>query len=175
MQFLYHIHSIISLCFFNNINIGGKYFDFPWYLKKDHTIINTSVYTETVNCWRYNWEISNNNNDPDAKFCVPDFVKNINIKVFNLIPRTNEARHIEWHETCKCKFRLDVSVFNNKHRWKNNKSICECKELIDKGICNKGFVWNLSNYECQCDKSCHINMNFYENIWNIKIVGVEKI
>ena len=59
MQFLYHIHSIISLCFFNNINIGGKYFDFPWYLKKDHTIINTSVYTETVNCWRYNWEISN--------------------------------------------------------------------------------------------------------------------
>ena len=54
MQFLYHIHSIISLCFFNNINIGGKYFDFPWYLKKDHTIINTSVYTETVNCWRYN-------------------------------------------------------------------------------------------------------------------------
>ena len=117
----------------------------------------------------------NNNNDPDAKFCVPDFVKNINIKVFNLIPRTNEARHIEWHETCKCKFRLDVSVFNNKHRWKNNKSICERKELIDKGICNKGFVWSLSNYECQCDKSCHIDMNFYENIWNIKIVGVEKI
>ena len=28
--------------------------------------------------------------------------------------RTNEARHIEWHETCKCKCRLDASVYNNK-------------------------------------------------------------
>ena len=24
--------------------------------------------------------------------------------------RTNEARHIEWHETCKCKLRLNASV-----------------------------------------------------------------
>ena len=29
--------------------------------------------------------------------------------------RTNETRHIKWHETCKCKCRLDASVFNNKH------------------------------------------------------------
>ena len=44
----------------------------------------------------------NNINDPHSKLCVPDFVKNINIKVFNLMLRTNEARHIKWHETCKC-------------------------------------------------------------------------
>ena len=43
----------------------------------------------------------NNINDPYAKLCVPDVVKNINVKVFNLIWRTNETRHIEWHETCK--------------------------------------------------------------------------
>ena len=30
--------------------------------------------------------------------------------------RTNETRHIEWHETCKCKCRLDTSVCNNKQR-----------------------------------------------------------
>ena len=23
-------------------------------------------------------------------------------------------RHIEWHETCKCKCRLDASICNNK-------------------------------------------------------------
>ena len=28
--------------------------------------------------------------------------------------RTNEARHVKWHETCKCKCRLDASVCNNK-------------------------------------------------------------
>ena len=37
----------------------------------------------------------NNINDPYAKFCVPDTIKNINVKVFNLMSRTNETRHIE--------------------------------------------------------------------------------
>ena len=37
----------------------------------------------------------NNINDPYAKMCVPDVVKNLNVKVFNLMLRTNETRHIE--------------------------------------------------------------------------------
>ena len=49
----------------------------------------------------------NNINDTCAKLCVPDVVKNINVKVFNLMARTNETRHIKWHETCECKCRLD--------------------------------------------------------------------
>ena len=34
-------------------------------------------------------------NDPYAKLCVPDVVKNINVKVFNLMLRSNETRHME--------------------------------------------------------------------------------
>ena len=34
----------------------------------------------------------NNINYPYAKICVADVVKNLNIKVFNLMPRTNETR-----------------------------------------------------------------------------------
>ena len=37
----------------------------------------------------------NNINDPYAKLCVPDVVRNINIKVFNLMSRTNETRHVK--------------------------------------------------------------------------------
>ena len=37
----------------------------------------------------------NDINDPYAKFCVPDLVKNINVKVFNLMACTNQTRHIE--------------------------------------------------------------------------------
>ena len=40
--------------------------------------------------------------------------------------RTNETRHTEWHETCKCKCRLDASVCNNKQRWNDDKCRCEC-------------------------------------------------
>ena len=54
----------------------------------------------------------NNINNPYAKLCVPDVVKNLNAKIFNLMSRTNEKRHIKWHETCKWKCRLDASVCN---------------------------------------------------------------
>ena len=63
----------------------------------------------------------NNNNDPYAKMCVPDVVKNLNIKVFNLMSWTNEMRHIKSHKTCKCKCRLDSSVCNNTRRWNEDK------------------------------------------------------
>ena len=37
----------------------------------------------------------NNINYPSAKICVPDVVENLNVKVFNLMSRTNETRFIE--------------------------------------------------------------------------------
>ena len=98
----------------------------------------------------------NNINNPHAKMCVPDVVENLNVKVFNLMSRTNETRHIKWHETCKCKCRLDASVCNDKQRWNDDKCRCECKELIDKGVCDRGYIWNPSNCECECDKSCDV-------------------
>ena len=49
----------------------------------------------------------NNINDPYAKICVPDIGKDLNVKVFNLMSRTNETSHIKWRETRKCKCRLD--------------------------------------------------------------------
>ena len=42
----------------------------------------------------------NNINDPYAKMCVPDVIKNLNVEVFNLMSRTNETRHVKWRETC---------------------------------------------------------------------------
>ena len=62
---------------------------------------------------------------------------------------TNETRHINWHESCKCICRLDPVICNNKQRWNEDKCRwfvfvfffykcrCECKELIDKGVCDK--------------------------------------
>ena len=106
----------------------------------------------------------NNINDPYAQLCVPHVVKNLNAKVFNLMSRTNETRHTEWHETCKCKCRRDSSVCNNKQRWNEYKCRCECKELIDNGLCDKEFICNPSNCECECDKSCDISEYLdYEN------------
>ena len=62
--------------------------------------------------------------------------------------RTNETRQIEWHETCKCKFRLNDIACN------------------DKGACDKGFIWNPSNCECKYYKSC--DFSEYLNYKNCK-------
>ena len=98
----------------------------------------------------------NNINDPYARICVPDIVKNLNVKVFNLITRTNETKFIEWHEKCKCLCRLDKIICNNKQKWNKDKCRYDCKKLIDKGVCNKGYTWNPSNCECECDKACDV-------------------
>ena len=108
--------------------------------------IRTSKYTGSCN----------NINNPYPKLCVPEIVKNLNIKLFNLMSRTNETRHIEWHEMCKCKCRLDLSVCNNKQRWNEDKCRCECKALNDKSVCGKGFICNPSHCKCECDKLCDI-------------------
>ena len=98
----------------------------------------------------------NNINDPYVNIWVPDVVKSLNVKPFNLMSRTNKTRHIEWHEAWNCKCRLDASVYNNKQRWNDDKCWCECKESIHKGVCDKGCIWNSSNCECEHDKSCDL-------------------
>ena len=70
--------------------------------------------------------------------------------------KTNETRHTEWHETCKCDCKFGANSCNNKQRWNKNKCRCECRELIDKGMCDKEFIWNPSN----CDGGEYLD---YEN------------
>ena len=62
-------------------------------------IINVS--TNEPMCYPYSITINkckgscNTINGSYAKLRVPDTIKNINVKVFNLVSRTNETRHIE--------------------------------------------------------------------------------
>ena len=117
---------------------------------------NSIFYPFSIKTSKYSGNC-NNINDPYGKMCIADVVKNLNVKVFNIMSRINKTRHIKWHETCKCKCRLDASVCNNKQRWNDDKCRCECKELIDKGVCDKGSIWNPNNCECECDKSCDVD------------------
>ena len=69
----------------------------------------------------------NNINNPYAKMCVPDTVKNLNVEVYNLMSQTNETRHTKWHGTCKCICRLDKIICNSEQCWNEDKCRCECK------------------------------------------------
>ena len=58
----------------------------------------------------------NNINNPSAEICVPDVIKDLNVKVFNLLSITNEIKFIKWHEKCQCICSLNAIVCNNKQR-----------------------------------------------------------
>ena len=116
----------------------------------------------------------NNINDPYAKLCCPNVVKNRNIKVLNLMLRT-KTRHIKWHEICKCKCTLDASVCNSKQRWNDDRCSCEFKEFIDKGIYGKGVIWNASICECECDKSCDVGKYLDHENCNCRKKLVDKL
>ena len=88
---------------------------------------------------------------------MPDIVKNVNVKVFNLLARINESKQMIWHETCKCICRLTSTVCNERQIWNKDKCQCECREdLISKLTCEKGCLWNPSTCACECDKLCGV-------------------
>ena len=100
----------------------------------------------------------NNFNNPYNKLCVPDIVKNLNLKVFNLMSRITETRQIIWHEICKCVCRLMLAVCNRRQIWNADKCRCECREdLVNEIMRDKRYILNPSNCACECDKSCSIS------------------
>ena len=95
--------------------------------------------------------------DPMARLCVPNIIKNVNIKVYNFLMRLNETRNVLWHESCKCVCRLNSSVCNSKQIWNSDTCSCDCNEDFSGIInCTKGYMWNPSTCSCECDMWCKL-------------------
>ena len=74
----------------------------------------TLFYPFTVSVTFKCGESCNTIDDPYAQVCVPNKVKNMNLKVFNLMLRVNETRLLVQNESCECKCGLNKSVCNSK-------------------------------------------------------------
>ena len=58
----------------------------------------------------------NDKENPYFKVCLPDFVKNISVKNFDLISKKSVLRNISFHQSCKCGCLLNEMVCNNKQK-----------------------------------------------------------
>ena len=94
--------------------------------------------------------ICNNISNPHSKVCIPDIVKNVTVKMFDLIYLENITKQVEFHESCKCVCKRNSSVCSEKQRFNKDKCRCEC--LVNKN-CQNDFVWNYSNCECEYKKA----------------------
>ena len=111
----------------------------------------------------------NDVDNPYFKVCLPNIVKNISLKLFDLISRKNVFKNVSFHESCKCDCLLDQKVCNNKQKWNKNKCGCECLEIKD---CDVGFSCNVVNCRCEfkkaaaliVEKECDIEMMIFMRI-----------
>ena len=70
--------------------------------------------------------------DPYAQVCVPDKVKKMNAKVFNLMFGGNETRFLVQHDLCEFKCELNkCNSSRNKQKWNDDVCQCECTKLDD--------------------------------------------
>ena len=60
--------------------------------------------------------VCNSIDDPYAQACVPSWVKNMNIKGFNLISRVNQIGFLVQHESCECECGLNKSICKKKKK-----------------------------------------------------------
>ena len=81
----------------------------------------------------------NNKDNPYFKVFTPDIVKNVSVKVFDLISQKNVLKNITFHESCKCDCLINEKVSNNKQKSNENKCRCECLEIKECEI------------RCRCD------------------------
>ena len=99
----------------------------------------------------------NTTNDPNARACVPNKVKNMKVKVYNLMSGVNETKFLVQHQSRERKCWLNESVCHLKQKWNHNEYPCECREFVNWGSCKNYYMWNLSMNDCECNKTCKID------------------
>ena len=88
--------------------------------------------------------------NPYYKVCLPDVVKNISVKSFDLISKRHVLKNISFHQSCKCGCLLDETICSNKQKWNESKCRCECLEIKD---CDVGFSWNVTSCSYEMKKA----------------------
>ena len=67
--------------------------------------------------------------NPYFKVCLPDIIKNISVKSFDLITKKSVLKNISFHQSCNWGCLLDKKVCNNLQKWNKEKCRCECLEI----------------------------------------------
>ena len=116
-------------CVVRKVFIDNDYMTFPYKIGVDRCI---------GSC--------NDKDNPFLKFCLPDSIKNISVKSFDLISNKNVLKTISFHQSCKCGCLLDEKVCNNLQKWNKDKCRCECLKIKD---CDIGYSWNVNNCRCE--------------------------
>ena len=91
----------------------------------------------------------NDKDNPYFKVFLPEFIKNISVKSFDLLSKKKFLKNISFHQSCQCGCLLDEKVCNNLQKWNKDKCRCECLNIKN---CDIGYSWNVNNCRCEMKK-----------------------
>ena len=74
---------------------------------------------------------------------VPKETKNINVKVFNMVTKKDEAKAMIEHISCDCKCKFNNTTCGSNQEWNNKTCRCECKNYCK---CKIDCSWNPGQY-----------------------------
>ena len=90
--------------------------------------------------------------DRFGRICLPNKIKDMNLKVFNTINGINQTKNI----SCECNCNLDRRKCNSRQKWNNDECQYEWKLQMKYCALEEDYPWNLSACVCECDKNCEI-------------------
>ena len=111
-------------CAVRKVIIDNDYMTFPYEIRVDRSI---------GSC--------NDKDNPFLRFCLPDSIKKISVKSFDLLSNKNVLKNISFRQNCKCGCLLDEKVCNNLQKRNKDKCKCECLKIKD---CDIGYSWNVN-------------------------------
>ena len=91
------------------------------------------------------------------------FFVDVNLHVFNMIRRRNEAKILAKHFSydCKCKMK-------SNQKWSKDKCRCNFKNFIKHRVCKKDYGWNPSTCAYEINKfsksSTYMKILFYDSV-----------
>ena len=68
--------------------------------------------------------------DLSTKICVSGKTEDINVKVFKMVTRINEAKTLIKHISFNFKCRFNSTTCNSNQKWNNETCQCECQNYL---------------------------------------------
>ena len=102
----------------------------------DLNLLECKYYPSMISLDKYSGS-SNSVDDLSTKICVPNKTKDINVTMFNMITKKNEAKKMVKHISCDCKCKFNSLSCSSNQKWNNE--TCQ-SDRTNYGTCKKIIV-----------------------------------
>ena len=85
----------------------------------DLNLVKFNYYPFMISLNKSSGSCNNVFDDLSAKVCVPSKTKGVNVKIFDMITRINEAKTLVKHVLSDYKYKFDCTACNSNQKWNN--------------------------------------------------------